>query len=202
MIFFYFFLNTLSKSVNKMSSYDSYYRECRRNNEDCFCSLCCRYENEDEDSISYCECDRCIGLVNDTNAYDEELEYERESINIFKEICDFFQIPSLYKKMEITNFYNTDCISDFKFVEQNEITNDEICNIIKNYIDSICYESDNLIKKIKIMIFFQLVNISKIRNFITARNEIFDSLEIKFKEFTQSNDDVFVKFIEQFNFCV
>ena len=67
-----------------------------------------------------------------------------------------------------------------------------------NSIDD--FKDKGLIKKIKIMILFQIVSLPNIRKFITSHNKLFDVISYKFKEFSKNNDKVFVSFIEQFNF--
>jgi len=166
---------------------------CRNGNENCFCQECCIYQ----EGNSYCQCDLCIGLVE--NSYSEEQQERKEN---YKKICEFFQLPSIYSSLEITDFHNTDSILYYKFVEKNEISADEISSLLKEYLNSIGREDSSLTKKIKIMILVQIMNLPNIRKFITAHNKLFDVISYKFKEFSKSNEKVFVSFLEQFNFCV
>ena len=63
-------------------------------------------------------------------------------------------------------------------------------------------------KKIRVMIFFQILNLKNVREFITMNNEFFDVVKIKFDEFSEIDDDDqsenldFNRFIRQFNFCI
>ena len=105
--------------------------------------------------------------------------------------------------MEITHFYNTYYIINYEFIEKkNKMTRLNIPGLLNNYLNSIYYEDNMLIKKIKIMIFLQTISLPAIRNFITTDNKLFDIISYKFKKFSENEDKVFVSFIEQFNFCV
>ena len=166
---------------------------CRNGNQDCFCLECCHNEEDG----GYCQCDLCIGLV-ENNHFDEEQKRKEN----FKKICDFFQLPSVYSTMEIKDFHNTDSILYYKFIEKNEINSDEITSLLKEYLSSIGSEDTGLTKKIKIMILVQIINLPNIRKFITAHNKLFDVISYKLKDFSKSNDRVFASFLEQFNFSV
>ena len=105
--------------------------------------------------------------------------------------------------MEITYFYNTYYITNYEFIEKNnKMKTLDISNLLKNYINSIYYEDNNLIKKIKVMIFLQTISLPTIRKFITTDNKLFDTISYKFEKFSENEDKVFVSFIKQFNFCM
>lgn len=166
---------------------------CRNGNEDwCFCMQCCHREEDG----GYCQCDLCIGLIENSR-----FEEEQERKENYKKICDFFQLPSVYSSMEITDFRDIDSILFYEVAENNEMSADEISILLKKYMNSIDdFKDKGLIKKIKIMILFQIVSLPNIRKFITSHNKLFDVISYKFKEFSKNNDKVFVSFIEQFNF--
>ena len=165
----------------------------RNSREFCFCQECCSYENYED---NYCQCEDCSMVVSDQ-------EEEKRRKDIFKKLCNFFQLPLSYTRMEITHFYNTYYIINYEFIEKkNKMTRLNIPGLLNNYLNSIYYEDNMLIKKIKIMIFLQTISLPAIRNFITTDNKLFDIISYKFKKFSENEDKVFVSFIEQFNFCV
>ena len=131
---------------------DNEYYQCRNGNEVCYCQEC---NNPYDDNGDYyedepCQCDRCTGY--------SESEEEQDRLEVFKKLCDFFQLPKVYSNMEIKDFHNTDYISDYEFAEQNNLTKNEIISIIRKSLNSIYDEKTALLKKINVMIFFQIIN--------------------------------------------
>ena len=171
----------------------SIHYQCRNGNEFCFCQECCSNEYDED---SYCQCENCAMITND------QVEKERRK-DVFKKLCNFFQLPLSYTRMEITYFYNTYYITNYEFIEKNnKMKTLDLSNLLKNYINSIYYEDNNLIKKIKVMIFLQTISLPTIRKFITTDNKLFDTISYKFEKFSENEDKVFVSFIKQFNFCM
>lgn len=139
-------------------------------------------------------------LSDSNNYYTEEIEKRKE---VFEKICKFFQLPKYYSRMKITSFYKDDSILDYEFIEKNRIlTNNEISCFFHKYLDDIDSEKNNTIKRIKIMIFLQIINLKIIRQFISSRNKLFDVLSNKFKELYNDQDKEFVLFIKQFDFTI
>ena len=187
-----------------------------------------RYEYEDEDDYENdneeCNCRQCynrqLQFQEEEDVYEEEeieeyqlnscdeQEYEQSLIDIFQQICDFFQLPSSYKEKKIMAFKNTELISDYEFLEKNAVSKNEITILIKKCLQNISYEYSSEMKKIRVMIFFQILNLKNVREFITMNNEFFDVVKIKFDEFSEIDDDDqsenldFNRFIRQFNFCI
>ena len=93
--------------------------QSRNSREFCFCQECCSYENYED---NYCQCEYCSMVVSDQ-------EEEKRRKDIFKKISDFFQLPLLYSNMNITYFYNTNSILDYKYAENNKLTDHEISDI-------------------------------------------------------------------------
>ena len=152
------------------------------------------YESDNDYYEDSCQCVRCTGY--------SESEEEQDRLEVFKKLCEFFQLPKVYSNMEIKDFHNTDYISDYEFAEKNKLTKYEIVSLINKFLTSIAEEKTAHMKKIKVMIFFQFICLPSIRTFITTNNKIFDTVSDKFKEFSDNEDKVFGSFISQFNFCV
>ena len=167
---------------------------CTKGNEQCFCQEC-DYDDDSEEDYEDDECNCSCCTCTDI----EDIQRRKD---VFKKISDFFQLPLLYSNMNITYFYNTNSILDYKYVENNKPTDQEISDILNKYINEMVYEKDMVIKKIKIMIFFQIIILPNIRKYITSNNNFFDIISNKFKEFSEDREKSFASFIEQFNFCV
>lgn len=124
--------------------------------------------------------------------YESPYESDNESCNQneIKNIGEYFQFSQHFiDVIRYAGFDGTNCINDFEYLECYSNNKNSILDMLRKYVIQVSEEENKEIKKILVLVLFEILNIKKVRELVSSLNCFSQTVRNKYKELILDEDD-------------